>query len=302
MNTSRRNFIKTGAFALAATAVMNRCAVAANSKTDHVGVQLFSIRDDMTKDPIGSLKLIAGMGYKNVEHANYIDRKFYGYPAKEFKKILEDLDLVMVSGHTVMGVEHWDSAKKDFTDAWKYTVEDAAILQQKYMISPWMDESFRKSYDDLKQCLDIFNKCGELCKSSGMKFGYHNHDFEFSQVLNNEKVFDILMQTIDPALVVVQLDIGNMLIGGAVASDIIKQYPNRFENIHVKDIIKTTGGNEEYESTILGEGIIQAKDTIELATRVGGTIWYIIEQESYQGKAPMDCLKTDLAIIREWGY
>ena len=197
-------------------------------------MQLYSIRDDMTKDPLGSLKQIANMGYRNVEHANYVDRKFYGYPAKEFKKILDNLGLIMISGHTVMGTEHWDKVKKDFTDAWKYTVEDAATLQQKYVVSPWMDESFRKSYDDLKSCLDIFNKCGELCRKSGMKFGYHNHDFEFSQKLNNEKVFDIMMRSIDPDLVVVQLDIGNLYSGGAIAADVIRQYPNRFENIHVK--------------------------------------------------------------------
>jgi sugar phosphate isomerase/epimerase len=165
-----------------------------------------------------------------------------------------------------------------------------------------MDESFRKSYDDLKRCLDRFNKCGELCRQAGMKFGYHNHDFEFSQKLNNEKVFDIMMRSIDPALVVVQLDIGNLYSGGAVASDVIRQYPNRFENIHVKDIIKSSESHEEYESTIIGEGIVNARDTIALAAKVGGTAWYIIEQESYQNKAPMECMKTNLSIMRKWGY
>ena len=128
--------------------------------------------------------------------------------------------------------------KKDFTDAWKYTVEDAAVLQQKYVISPWMDESMRDTYDNLRQYMDVFNKCGELCIKSGMKFGYHNHDFEFSQKLNEEKVFDIIMKNIDPNLVVVQLDIGNMYNGGVKALDIVKQYPGRFENLHVKDEIK----------------------------------------------------------------
>ncbi len=302
MNTSRRNFIKKGAIALAAATVINRSSFAGVLKLDNVGMQLFSIRDDMTKDPLGSLQQIANMGYRNVEHANYINRKFYGYPAKEFKKILDNLGLIMISGHTVMGTEHWDKVKKDFTDSWKFTVEDAATLQQKYVVSPWMDESFRKSYDDLKSCLDIFNKCGELCKKSGMKFGYHNHDFEFSQKLNNEKVFDIMMRSIDPDLVVVQLDIGNLYSGGAIAADVIRQYPNRFENIHVKDMVKSGGGNEEYESTIIGEGIVNAKETVALATSLGGAICYIIEQESYQNKSPLECMKTNLAIMRKWGY
>jgi hypothetical protein len=79
-----------------------------------------------------------------------------------------------------MGRQHWDEVKKDFSDSWKYTVEDASVLQQRYVVSPSMDDSMRKTYDDFKHYMDIFNKCGELFKKQGMKFGYHNHDFEFS--------------------------------------------------------------------------------------------------------------------------
>jgi sugar phosphate isomerase/epimerase len=302
MKPSRRNFIKTGTLAVTAAAVFNKSAWASGLMADKVGVQLFSIRDDMNRDPLGSLKQIAEMGYRNVEHAKYIDRKFYGYPAAEFKKILDDLGLRMPSGHTVMGTDHWDNTRKDFTDAWKLTVEDAGTLGQSYVISPWMDEGYRKSYDDLMHCLELFNKCGELCRKSGMKFGYHNHDFEFSQKLNNEKIFDILMRTIDPKLVALQLDIGNLFNGGAIAADVLKQYPNRFETIHVKDEIPATSGNEKYESTILGEGIVKAKDMVDLAARFGGTSWFIIEQESYQKKTPMESVKIDLDIMRKWGY
>jgi sugar phosphate isomerase/epimerase len=302
MNSSRRSFIKTSAIAIAATAVINKSVFASALKPDLVGVQLYSIRKDMENDPLGSLKKIAGMGYKNVEHANYVDHKFYGYPAAEFRKVLDGLGLKMPSGHTVMGIDHWDSAKKDFTDAWKKTVEDAAILGQTYVISPWMDESFRKTFDDLNNCLDIFNKCGELCRKSGMKFGYHNHDFEFSQVLNNEKVFDIIMRKIDPDLVALQLDIGNLYNGGAIAADVMKKYPNRFETIHVKDEIKATEGKEKYMSCILGKGIVNSKEVIDMATKSGSVRSYIIEQESYQGMSAMDSVKEDLAIMRKWGY
>ncbi len=135
-----------------------------------------------------------------------------------------------------------------------------------------------------------------------MKFGYHNHDFEFSDKLNNEKLFDIIMKSIDPDLVVIQLDMGNLYNGGAVALDVVNQYPGRFENIHVKDEILATGGNEKYESTIIGEGIVNAKQVVDLATKIGGTKVYIIEQESYQGKTPMECIKTDLGIMKKWGY
>jgi sugar phosphate isomerase/epimerase len=288
--------------AVIGTAILPASVFACKKKKGIVGLQLYSIRDDMSKDPLGSLTQLAKMGYVYVEHANYIDRKFYGYSASEFKKVLDGLGLKMISGHTVMRRDHWDETKKDFSDSWKLTVEDAAVLEQKYVISPSMDESMRKTYDDMKRYMEIFNKCGELCKKRGMKFGYHNHDFEFSEKLNNEKVFDIIMKSIDPDLVVLQLDIGNLYNGGAVALDIVNQYPGRFENIHVKDEITAVSGNEKYESTILGEGIVNAEKVVDLATKKGGTTCYIIEQESYQNKTPMECVKADLDIMKKWGY
>lgn len=304
MPTTRRKFIKQSAFTVAGAALLSNKLFAASNSTHLVGVQLYSIRAEMGKDPLGTLKQLSAMGYKNVEHANYVNRKFYGWSAGEFKKILADLGLYMPSGHTVLTGAHWDATKKDFTDAWKYTVEDAAVLGQKYVISPWLDEKLRKSYDEMKGFMDVFNKSGELCKKSGMKFGYHNHDFEFSQKLNDQKVFDIILQNTDPELVIQQLDIGNMYHAGGIALDIMKQYPGRFQSMHVKDEIKSEKAGEmggHYESTVLGKGIIPVKEIVDLGKK-SGTIHFIIEQESYQGKSPIECVKEDLGIMKNWGY
>ncbi|SEM30582.1 Sugar phosphate isomerase/epimerase [Chitinophaga rupis] len=305
MHISRRNFLRTGALAVAGTTLLRNELFAAARAKEILGIQLYSIRDDMKKDPSGTLKQLAGMGYKYVEHANYIDRKFYGYSATEFKKLLDGLGLLMPSGHTVMGKQHWDAAKKDFTDAWKYTVEDAATVGQRYVISPWLDEGLRKTYDDFKAYMDVFNKSGELCKKSGMKFGYHNHDFEFSTKLNGQKLFDLILQNTDPSLVAQQLDIGNMYHAGGIALDIVKQYPGRFELMHVKDEIKAAKGGEmggAYESTVLGKGIIPVKQVIDLGKQSGGTKYFIIEQESYQDKTPLESAKLDLKQMKAWGY
>lgn len=288
--------------AIAASAILPWPASASPAKKGIVGLQLYSVRDDMSKDPLESLTKVAKMGYKYVEHASYINRKFYGFTAAEFRKILDNLGLNMISGHTVMGRQHWDATKKDFSDSWKQTVDDAAILGQKWVVSPSMDAGMRKNYDDFKGYMDVFNKCGELCKKQGMKFGYHNHDFEFSEQLNNEKLFDIIMRSIDPNLVAMQLDIGNLYNGGAIALDIVNQYPGRFEIIHVKDEIPSTSGNEKYVSTILGEGIVNARQMVDLATKIGGTTCYIIEQEAYQKKTPMESVAADLEIMKKWGY
>jgi len=301
MKTSRRLFIQNSAVLLAGTALLSKTALAAPKPGEILGVQLYSVRDDMKKDPAGTLKQVAKIGYKNVEHANYIDRKFYGYKPAEFKKVLDDLGLKMPSGHTVMGKEHWDASKNDFTDAWKYTIEDAAFMGQKYVVSPWIDESVRKSYDSLLWFIDLFNKCGALCQKSGMKFSYHNHWFEFSEKLNNMKIFDIIMQKIDPKFVLMQLDIGNMYIGGAKAIDILSQYPGRFELIHVKDEI-AVNKPDKFESSVLGKGIIPTHEIVDLARKIGGTKVYIIEQESYQNATPIESIKEDLDAMKKWGY
>lgn len=304
MNTSRRSFLKSSSLALAAAAFSSGKVFAANKNDTILGIQLYSVRDDMMKDPKGTLKLIADMGYRHVEHANYINRKFYGFTATEFRKILDDLELKMYSGHTVMGKNHWDESKNDFTDAWKYTVDDAAVMGQRFVISPWLDDSLRKSMDLLKKYMDVFNKSGELCQKSGMKFGYHNHDFEFFTVVDGMKLYDIILQNTDPALVAQQMDIGNMYGAGGRALDILKQYPNRFELMHVKDEIASTsktamGG---YESTILGQGVMPVEEIVKQFRKDGGTRYFIVEQESYQGKTPVDCAKTDFEIMRHWGY
>jgi sugar phosphate isomerase/epimerase len=304
MNTSRRSFLKNSTLAIAGAAASKGQIFAAGRENEMLGIQLYSVRDDMAKDPVGTLKQIAGMGYKNVEHANYVDRKFYGQSATEFKKTLDDLGLKMPSGHTVMGKQHWDESKKDFTDAWRHTVDDAATLGQQFVISPWLDESMRGNVDDFKRYMDVFNKSGELCKKSGMRFGYHNHDFEFNTRLGGKRLYDLILQNTDPELVIQQMDMGNMYGAGGRPLELITQYPGRFISMHVKDEIKSGKGGEMggYESTVLGAGIIHVKKVIDTGRKSGGTTYFIIEQESYQDKTPLACAKEDYDMMKKWGY
>ena len=306
MNQSRRSFLRNSAMGLGALAFASPAlqALAAVKYKKLVGVQLYSVRDDMRKDPQATLNALAEMGYKYVEHANYIGRKFYGWEAKEFKKRLDDLGMKMPSGHTVMGKLHWDDAKNDFTDLWKYTVEDAAVMGQELVISPSIDMGIRKDKNLLLKYMDIFNKSGELCQKSGMRFGYHNHDFEFSEKLEGELLYDIMLNNTDPTLVAQQLDIGNMINGGGIPAEVMKKFPGRFVSMHVKDEVPSSAGHEKFESTVLGKGSgqIDVQALVKLGDKEGGTKHFIIEQEAYQGLQPLDCMKENIAIMRGWGY
>ncbi|WP_374950898.1 sugar phosphate isomerase/epimerase family protein [Mucilaginibacter sp.] len=305
MNSSRRNFLRNSALAVTAAAIMPKDMFALAPKIQRVGLQLYSVRDHMKTDPAGTLKKLADMGYVYVEHANYVDRKFYGYTAPEFKKLLAGLGLVMPSGHTVMTTRDWDAAKGDFTDKWKYTIEDAATMGQKFVISPWMEDSIRKDEAGLKKFMDQFNKCGELCQKSGMKFGYHTHEFEFTNKIGDKNLYDYILDNTDPKLVIQQLDIGNMYNqGNMTALDYMKKYPGRIESLHVKDEIKSATPGEVgtgYESTYLGTGLVPLKEILKLSKQQGITS-LIIEHESYQGADPLDCVKIDLQTMKKWGY
>jgi sugar phosphate isomerase/epimerase len=264
------------------------------------GIQLYSVRQDMGKDPLGTLKALREMGYTVVEHANYVDHKFYGWTPAEFKKVLNDLGMSMPSGHTVLRSSHWDEKAKDLNDDWKKLVENAAFMGQKYVISPSMEKAWRNDYDTLMKVLDIFNKSGDLCAKNGMQFGYHNHEFEFNEKLKGETLWDIMNKNTDSKSVSMQLDVGNMYIAGALAKDIIAKYPGRYLNIHVKDQI---AGQKEgsFESCILGEGILPMKEILDLAKSNGANL-FIIEQEAYQGKAPIQSMQANYVRMKQWGY
>ena len=307
MQNSRRKFLQNTSMALMGlslkpSVLWSSKDVMAKQKM-LIGIQLYSVREDMKKDPLGTLTALAKMGYTQVEHANYVNEKFYGWKAKDFRKVLDDLGLHMPSGHTVMSPKHWDASKKQFTDVWKKTVDDAATMGQQYVISPSIEEEARSSYDGLMKLIDQFNKSGDLCKANGMKFGYHNHNFEFTEKLNGELMYDLILKNCDPDKVIQQLDFGNLFGAGARGADWIKKYPGRFASLHVKDEIKAEKGemNDGYDSTLLGDGLVDPKAVSLLAKKIGGSHHFIIEQESYQGFTPLECAKIDLDRIKTWG-
>jgi len=273
---------------------------ARDSTNDILGIQLYTVRDDMKNDPADTLKKLRSFGYTHVEHANYENRKFYGYLPEEFKKLLNDLGLKIESGHSFLGADKWDKAKNDFTDEWKYTMDDAAKIGMKYVISPGVDEDVCKTTDDFKWYMDLFNKTGELSKKAGVTFAYHNEGYEFSHSLDNTLLYDLLLKLTDPSLVAQQIDIGNMYAPGGRAMDYLKRYPGRFALMHVKDVIKKASG-EGYQSTPLGTGLVGVKDAIDFARR-SGTKYFIIEENGYHDKTALECAEENLKIMKQWGY
>ena len=303
MPLSRRSFIKNSSLTIAGVSFLPGILKERNPGVI-VGIQLYTVRDDMKKDPEGTLKKLAAIGYKYVEAAGYADRKFYGYSIPDFKKLLKATGLKMESGHSFLGSEQWDKSTNDFTDEWKHSIEDAAAVGMKYLISPGVDEGLCKTMDGFRHYMNMFDKTGELCKKSGIHFAFHNEDYEFNHRLDGKLIYDLILQTTNKNLVWQQMDIGNMYEPGGRALHFLKEYPGRFFSMHVKDEMKRDSPGPDgklYENTVLGKGVMPVKEIIDYARKTG-TRYFIIEQEDYQDKTPLECAAADLKKMKSWGF
>jgi sugar phosphate isomerase/epimerase len=289
---NRREALAAGVAMLAGFSALARPSI----KKYNIGLQLYSVREDMKKDPLGTLKKVAAMGYEQVEHANYVNHTFYGYKAKEFRKILDDLGLTMPTSHTGFGKAHWNKAQNDITDVWKKTIEDAVITGQKLVIVPSFDWD-KKNLDECKKGFEAFNRCGEICDKSGLRLGFHNHHQEFEQKFNGEYLYDIMLREWDSKYVTQQLDIANMAVADMDPLVWIAKYPKHFESIHVKDLDGATK-----ESTLLGTGKLDMEKILEFCKKNTPIKYWVIEQEAYGNKTPLECVEYDLKRFKNYGF
>ncbi len=292
MMLSRRTFLKSGAASLATLPLLDLSAL----KVYHIGLQLYSVRDDMRADPLGTLKKVAAMGYKEVEHAHYIDRKFYGFSAPDFKKLLEDLYLSMPTSHTIFKKEHWLEDKNDVSDEWKVTIEDALTAGQTYLFCPWFAWDIKQP-DEMKKGVEAYNRCGEICRAAGLRYGFHNHTVEFETYYEGEPVYEYMLRNWDLANVCQQMDVCNLAIANADPMAWLRRYPHQFESLHVKDRL---AGQDA--STHLGEGTLPMQEILAFAKKHTPVKHWIIEQESYGEKTPLEAVAYDLKRFKEYGF
>ena len=293
MYNSRRSFIKNSSVVLAGAALLPQHYTAAQSKKEKLAIQLYSVDKEMHKDACGTLKFLKELGYQYVEHAGYISRKFYDYSPADFNKLVTDYGLTLVSGHTVLKLQHWNKRTKNFTAEWHHTIEDAAAAKQQFIITPWLDHSLWNDETALKYFMDVFNKSGELCKKAGLQFGYHNHNFEFTHTFNSLRLYDVILQNTDPQLVAQQLDIGNIYEKDFSITDLFAQYPNRFQLMHVKNIKATNKRHQPYKSAPINDGLLDVKEITNKARKQGGTSYFIIEQDGDAATNPFECAKQN---------
>lgn len=251
------------------------------------GLQLYTLRDDLPKDPKGVLKQIADMGYKQVEGYERDKGILWGMTPAEFKSYMDSIGLTMVATHYDAGTKPEDFEKK---------VALAAEVGMSYLFFPW--EGGNKSIDDYKKYAELFNKNGEICKKHGLRYGFHNHDFSF-KAINGEYPQDILMNNTDPALVDYELDIYWVVAAGQDPEAWLKKYPNRFRSCHLKDRSKTPVADDGKNSTDLGTGSIDLAKIAKTAAE-NGMQYYIVEQEAYPNGTPLEAVKVNAEYMKKF--
>ena len=235
----------------------------------NIGLQLYSIRDSIGRDVPAAIAKVSEMGYTFVEPAGYSNGKFYGMEPVAFKALLAKNHLSMLSSHSGQAVP--DSAKLAATMAWWDTCIDAHVAAgAKYIVQPFMGGTAYESVKGLKAYVDYFNAVGEKCNAKGIRFGYHNHDKEFSTKLDSTIiVYDYMLQNTDPSKVMFEMDLYWTVIGGANPVDYFNKYPGRFELWHIKD-----------KEEIGASGMIDFK-AIWAGAATSGMKYGIVEVERY---------------------
>lgn len=260
----------------------------AASAEKYIGLQLWSVKDDIQKNLDSTVNAVGQIGYGFVEAAGYGDGKFYGKEPADFLKLCEESGLQFLGSHTGQDVPA--EGKWDETMAWWDTciaAHKAAGVQ--WIVQPWMGESGYASLDGLKKYCEYFNAVGEKCNAAGIRFGYHNHNQEFSTQLEGKPVYNWMLELTDPAKVMFELDLYWIADGGGNALEYFENYPGRFELWHIKD-------KEE-----LGASGKMDFAPIFAAREQAGTKYGIVEVEEYNYE-PIESCKKSIEYLQAQDY
>lgn len=274
--------------ALAIFAVGGIVSCTPEKPAKEVGLQLWSVREDMQKDAKGTIEKVGAMGYKFIEAAGYGDGKFYGMDPADFKALVDTNGMTFYASHTGQAVP--DSANWESSMAWW----DAAIAAHKaagvsYIVQPFMDSVGYTTLAGVQRYCDYFNAVGEKCNAAGIRFGYHNHDAEFKD-LEGQIIYDYMLKNTDPAKVMFEMDLYWITVGGKNPVDYFNAYPGRFELWHVKDKAEVGGKDTK----------IDFKPIFENAEKAGMKK-FIVEVEEYNF-TPIESVQKSLEFLQNAEY
>ncbi|WP_405100037.1 sugar phosphate isomerase/epimerase family protein [Oceanobacillus sp. FSL H7-0719] len=244
-----------------------------------IGLQMFTLHEESSKDFVGTLKKVAEIGYQGVEFAGYGD-----LTAKELKKVLDDLELKAASSHVPLTTLELDLELDQ-------VIEYQHEIGSKHLVCPFLLPNRRREqdYDDL---IPILNRIGKKCYEEGITFVYHNHDFELVPLSNGKKPLELLFEETNPEWVQTELDIYWLTRAGEDPAEWVKRYNNRTPLIHLKDM--TTDGEKFFAE--LGTGGVDLDGVLRQGSE-SNTKWWIVEQDQSK-RSPFESIQISFDYLQ----
>ncbi|WEK18744.1 MAG: sugar phosphate isomerase/epimerase [Candidatus Pedobacter colombiensis] len=284
---SRRTFIKQAGLAAAGAFLLPSLAYSAPAGRK-IGLQLYTLRNQLPHNVKDVIEKIAQAGYKEVETYSYSPTNgYWGMDPKSFKSLLTTNGLTSPSGH--FGIDNFLSTGNK--ELLKPLIEGAAGINNEYFTIAYLGEPIRKTLEDYKKIAGRLNEAAEVAKQSGLKLAYHNHNFEFQQHEGGTTGYEILLTETDKKLIRFEMDLYWVVRSGNDPVALFNKYPGRFPMWHVKDMDKTNNGI----NTEVGTGTIDFKN-IYKHTKQAGLEHLIVEQENFS-KDPFVSIKQSFDYV-----
>ena len=266
---------------------------------DKIGLQLYSVRDDLQRDFAGTLKAVSAMGYKAVEFAG-----LYGHSPEEVRELCREAGLIPLSAHVPF---------TDLTAQMKETIAAYRTIGCRYIVIPYLGEEYRPGAEGFAKVIEGAKAIGREAARQGMVLQYHNHDFEFAKI-DGEFALDILYRSVGPEELQTEIDTCWVKVAGVDPTAYLRKYAGRIPTVHLKDfsgsrtknMYALIGIDEDqnkqpegaFEFRPLGKGVQDFPSIIQAAVE-GGAQWLIVEQdEPSMGYTPLECAKISAEYLR----
>jgi sugar phosphate isomerase/epimerase len=253
-------------------------SITPKSKLSKIGLQLYTVRRELEKDFEGTLAKVAALGFREVEFAGYFNRT-----PQQVKSVLAQNNLAAPSVHILPA---------GLRSNLEQTIDAAKIIGHQYVVCAYLLPEERKSIDDYKRLIELFNDAGVRLKKAGLQFCYHNHDFEFTPI-DNKIPYDLILAETDPNTVKMELDLYWIAKAGQSPLKYFSSYPGRFPLVHVKDMDATP----KRFFTEVGRGTINFKE-IFADSQKAGIKHYFVEQDETPG-SPFESIKMSIDYLKQ---
>jgi sugar phosphate isomerase/epimerase len=282
MIMNRRLFLNRTLAGVLGTAWLEKsnplASITTRSKLSKIGLQLYTVRRELERDFEGSINKVAALGFSEVEFAGYFNRT-----PQQVKSVLAQNNLAAPSVHILPA---------GLRSNLQQTIDAAKTIGHQYVVCAYLLPEERKSLDDYKKLIDLFNDAAGRLKKAGLQFCYHNHDFEF-MAIDDKIPYDLILAGTDPQTVKMELDLYWIAKAGKDPLKYFSDYPGRFPLVHVKDMDATP----KRFFTEVGRGTINFKE-IFAASAKAGIKHYFVEQDETPG-SPFESIKVSLDYLKQ---